>query len=377
MKKILPLFLILTILHGCKITQEEKNGIPPEGNKYALGFSVEQFSGYKILKVFRPWQQNNNGLSVTYILAKDPESVPDSLAIFPIITIPVKKVAALSSGYVAMISALRESGSLKAVSGSGFIFGDEIRDMIENHEIVDVGYDQQLNYEMLVNLDPDVLFLYGVDASVQTTVRKLNEMGIPAVICSDYLETEPLGKSEWIKFISEFYDKREAADSVFNGIEQRYLIVKKIAEGADNKPVVLSGIPWKDTWYVPGGRSFAAKYISDAGGNYLWKDDSSSEVIPLDLEAVYLKALKADIWINPGDAGSLKAIRDYDDRFTLLPAFQNGEVYNNNLRINDSGGNDYWESGILYPDLILSDLVGIFHPGLIPGHCWTYYKKLK
>ena len=139
----------------------------------------------------------------------------------------------------------------------------------------------------------------------------------------------------------------------------------------------MLGLPWKDTWYMAGGRSFMAKLIEDAGGSYLWKENTSSEYIPLDLETVFLKAFKAERWLNTGTAGSLQEIAGRDERFENLPVFREKEVYNNDARISENGGNDYWESGVVHPDVILADMAEIFHPGLFPGHQFRYYRKLE
>jgi iron complex transport system substrate-binding protein len=128
---------------------------------------------------------------------------------------------------------------------------------------------------------------------------------------------------------------------------------------------------------MAGGRSHAAQLIEDAGGAYLWRDNPSTQAVPLDLEAVYLEAVKADIWINPGAANSIADIRLLDERLGDLEVLKNGHVYNNNARISSGGGNDYWESGTVRPDLILADLISVFHPDLLTDHSYLYYRKLK
>ena len=135
----------------------------------------------------------------------------------------------------------------------------------------------------------------------------------------------------------------------------------------DERPEVMTGLPWKDSWFVAGGRSFAARLIADAGGNYMWRDIQSSEAMPLDLESVFSRAVSADIWINPGVASSIED----------LPVLKKGSIYNNNARMSEGGGNDYWESATVRPDLILADLISVFHPELLRDHSMLYYKKLK
>ena len=128
---------------------------------------------------------------------------------------------------------------------------------------------------------------------------------------------------------------------------------------------------------MAGGESFAATLIKDAGGEYLWADSHSAEAIPLDLESVYARAVKAEIWINPGAATSLNELQNFDQRFTELGVIQSGMIFNNNERLNTTGGNDYWESGTVRPDLVLADLIKVFHPDLLTDHRLFYYRQLK
>jgi iron complex transport system substrate-binding protein len=128
---------------------------------------------------------------------------------------------------------------------------------------------------------------------------------------------------------------------------------------------------------MAGGKSFAAQLMKDAGGDYLWSDHPSAQAVPLDLESVYMRAVNADIWINPGAAGSLTDILLLDERLGDLEVVKKGHVFNNNARSSATGGNDYWESGTVRPDLVLADLIGVFHPDLLTDHRFVYYRQLK
>jgi iron complex transport system substrate-binding protein len=139
----------------------------------------------------------------------------------------------------------------------------------------------------------------------------------------------------------------------------------------------LLGLPFKDTWYVSPGNSYVSRLIEDAGGDYLWHGTESSVSMPIGLENVYIKALSANYWLNTGTADSKDEILSVDSRFAELPSFKNGNLYNNNNRININGGNDYWESGSLNPHVILKDIAYILHPQLFPERELYYYKKVK
>ena len=380
MKSSLLYVLLALILLACN--RPESGSANLSYNKDAIllssaeGFSIQKFNDYKILSVFDPWQKSE-GVVFKYLLAKDSAMVPAQLKHLPFIKIPVNRVLTLSTTHIAFIDTLTGINSITGVSGSQYVYDGELRKRIISGDVRDIGYDQSLNYELIIDMEPDVIFMYGVEGTVGSTISKLQDLGLQPVMCGDYLEAHPLGKVEWIKFFGEFYDKGREADIIYRGIDSAYIAVSDLSAGLEKKPAVLSGLPWKNTWYVPGGDSFAARLIEDAGGNYLWSDDNSEEAIPLDLESVYLKAMEADIWINPGDVSTLDELYKFDERFRHLSVLSDGQVFNNHNRINNFGGNDYWESGALRPDLIIADLFKIFHPELSRDHELIYYSKLK
>jgi iron complex transport system substrate-binding protein len=343
---------------------------------YAKGFRVNNFGEYSMLQVLDPWQQSKDVI-FSYLLASDRERVPDSLRNLPFIKIPVKRVIALSTTHVAMIDQLGCAESIVGLSGTGFIYNSSIRERIESGAVSEVGFGQGLDFETIVKLKPDVVFLYGVEGNIMTTLGKLSDLGIPAVFCAEYLEPHPLGKAEWIRFFSIFYKKEEQSARFFNRIDSAYRSLSDLASGALPKPKVMIGLPWKDTWYMAGGKSFAAQLIGDAGGAYLWSDNPSTQAVPLDLESVYLRAVNADIWINPGAAESLSDILLLDERLWDLNVVESGKVFNNDARRSPGGGNDYWESGTVRPDLILADLIAVFHPDILTDHRFVYYRQLK
>ena len=167
------------------------------------------------------------------------------------------------------------------------------------------------------------------------------------------------------------------ADSIFRTIENEYNNLKSfIRANITERPSVLLGLPFKDTWYISPGNSYISALIADAGGDYLWQNTESSVSMPTGLENVFLKALAADYWLNAGSANSLEEIMSIDPRLARLRCFKSGNVFNNTKRTNAAGGNDYWEGGCLKPHIILRDIASILHPGLFPAVELYYYKKL-
>jgi iron complex transport system substrate-binding protein len=330
-------------------------------------FSLEKTDSCTLLIITDPWQGAKDIKQVYYLVDRKKKLIepadPDS-----IIYVPVEKMICMSTTHVAMVSALGHIDAIVGVSGAGYTF---------NGTVQDVGYEAGMNNELILSLSPDLIMMYGIGSESAGYLAKVQELGIKVMFNADYLENDPLAKAEWIKLFGALFCEEEKADSLFRTISMSYDQIKSYVEkNTDEKPDVLLGLPFRDTWFISPGDSYAARFIADAGGNYLWHDTKSSVSMPYSIEDVFIRSLKADFWINTGSAGSKKEITSLDPRLEKIPAFQTGNLYNNNKRVSPSGGNDYWESGILQPHLILRDIAAILHPGLFPGYELYYYRKL-
>lgn len=371
-----PLFLALMLVTA-GACQSDSGSLEQESSmRYARKFSLEKRGPFTLLEVRNPWQ-NSRGVQLRYVLGRDAASLPDSLSSLPFIQVPVQRSVVMSTTHLAMLKELGQLSTLVGLSGGEYAYDEEVREALSKGDVQEIGYGQGINYELLVSLRPDVVFFYGVEGSNSAVAQKLADLGVRVVFCAEYLEAHPLGKAEWLHFFAPFFGQEARAAAHLQRVDSAYMALKALAAGVDKRPRVLTGLPWKDTWYVAGGQSFAARFISDAGGEYLWAENDSREALPLDLESVYVRALEADIWINPGVASSLAELHAFDPRFSRLGVLLKGEVYNNNRRSLPGGGNDYWESATLWPDRVLADLIRIFHPQLQEEGSLYYYMKLK
>lgn len=344
---------------------------------YAKRFRIQKTDSCTILRIRDPWQGAGNIIQVYYLVR---EGNRENLKVNPlqILRVPIGRLICTSTTHVAMVEALGKEKSIVAVSGSGFIYSEKISEMIDEGLISDIGYDSGLNSELIIKSSPDLVMIYGIGSESAGYTSKINELGIKVMFNADYLETDPLGKAEWIRVFGALFNMEKKADSIFSEIADSYNNLKEfIKTETRTEPVVLLGLPFRDTWFISPGNSYISKLISDAGGSYLWQKTESSVSMPLSLETVFVQSLKADIWLNTGSVHTKKEIISLDPRLGLIPPFKKDKLYNNNKRINASGGNDYWESGSLNPHIILRDVASILHPGLFPGYEPVYYKRVE
>lgn len=373
MKRLLYILLLALVVASCtdKLIENTDGELIP--TKYAKGFEIFKIEEGYILKVPSRFE-GDESTTQNYLLSSNSEYESNNNVI---IHIPVMNVVCLSTTHCAFVSQLNKSQTIKGVGGADYIFNDQIRSRILNNEIADIGYDNQINIEKVIAMNPDVVFAYGIDNSSIASFQKLSEIGIPVVYVGDFLETTPLGRTEWLKFFGCFYDNLHYADEYFDSVENNYNTTKlEIEKSKVTKPDILLNMPWKGTWWVPGGKSYMANFINDAGGNYFMSEDSSTESIPLSIEEVFLTAKDADIWLNPNSADNKRQILNNDERLSEFEPINN-QIFNNNKRINKFGGNDFYESGILHPDIILKDLNTIFSLEEIDPSDLYYYKEIK
>jgi iron complex transport system substrate-binding protein len=371
----------MLILFSCQGNDQKKalNSEKPEmvGVSYAKRLRIDHSGVYSHILVTSPWQGSVGVVQDWYLLPHG-TVIPVGIDSARVIRVPVERVVCMSTTHIAMISAMGKVSSIRGFSGTCFIYDEEVRKMVERGEIQETGYEDNLNKELILGMHPDVVIAYGIGSESAGYLGKLREMGIKVLFNADYLEEDPLGKAEWIKLYGELYDCTARADSLFEHIVNEYNRVKSvISEISAGKPKVLLGLPFRDTWYISPGNSYISKLITDAGGEYLWEDSKSEVSMPLGLENVYVRAVESEYWLNTGSASSACEIEAVDPRLARLPCFEAGMLFNNNKRMSQGGGNDYWESGSIKPHIILRDIASIIHPGILPENELYYYHKLK
>ncbi|MCP4751279.1 MAG: ABC transporter substrate-binding protein [Proteobacteria bacterium] len=345
------------------------------GLEHARGFSIDYFSNYKVIKVLNPWR--NSRTTFTYLLVQCGTPVPDGFEGATVVEIPVRRVVTLSTTTLPVFDQLGLLDRLVGIGDFKLIYNPKILNLIRHGKLEEIGWNENINVERLVSLNPDVMITYGVNNPARDRFAKLRELEIKVVVDAGYMENTPLGRAEWIKFFAAFFNREKQAERLFADIDKQYKKYRRLARHVRNKPVVFTGNNFKGLWYMPGGRSYFAAFLRDAGTRYLWADDQSTGSLHLDFEYVLEKSYKADYWLHPGNSRSVEEVVALDSRYKYFPALANGRTYNNTARMSRGGGNDFWETGFANPHLILADLIRIFHPELLPDHELIWYRKLE
>ena len=340
--------------------------------EYASGFKILGADNVQstLIQVFNPWQGAKD-VEMSYFISRNGEQAPAGFT-GPTIPAGAKQIVCMSSSYIAMLDALGQADRIVAVSGIDYVSNPYI--IAHKDSIKDMG--PEMNYELLLGLKPDVVLLYGIGDAQTAVTDKLKELSIPYMYVGEYLEESPLGKAEWMVALSELTDSREKGIEIFSEIPKRYQTLKDLTASVEQRPTVMFNTPWNDSWIMPSTKSYMAQLVNDAGADYIYKENTSNRSAPIGLETAYGLIQKADYWINVGMASTLDELKAVNPKFTDAKSVREKTAYNNNLRLTATGGNEYWESAVVRPDIVLRDLIHIFHPELVSDSLY-YYRHLE
>ena len=367
----------MLFLIGCKQNNAHKNTrISAVANtvKYAKGLELYHYKGFTLMKVTKPWPEATLGF--TYILKEKDGIVPDSLKQFPIISVPIRSIVVTSTTHIPALEMLGVENTLIGFPSTNFISSSKTRKRIDAGKVREVGVNESLNTEVLIDLKPDAIVTFGINNN-NSTIENLKRSGLKVIINGDWTEQSPLGKAEWIKFFGALYNLDSKANSIFNSIELNYNNTLVLAKKTTFKPTVLSGAMYQDQWYVPQGQSWVSLFLKDAKANYLWSETKGLGSLILPFEKVFEKGENAEFWIAPGDFSSLKQMSESNTHYTKFASFKNKKVYSYAVNKGPKGGIVYFELASARPDLVLKDMIKIFHPELLPNYNSFFFKKLE
>lgn len=375
--KQLTFIIIFIAFISCKDNSSRQEPENQQGEtiamKYAQGFSIKSYETYKILEVATPWPGAKEPFK--YLLHSPNATIPDSIDFDEKLEIPVKNIVVTSTTHIPALEALGLEDKLSGFPGTRYISSEKTRTLIDSGQVQELGQNENINTEILIDLSPDVVVGFAIDAS-NKSLETIKNIGIPVIYNGDWTEKTPLGKAEWIKFFGALFDKNMEAEKIFDDIETSYLEAKELASLSKDKPVIIAGSMYNDKWYIPYGNSWQAQFIDDANGNYLYSDTKGEGSLALSFESVLEKAGDADIWISSGQFESYAQLAESSVHYDKFKAVLDKEVYTVSLSKGATGGVLFYELGPQRPDLILKDLITIFHPDLLQDHENVFFKPL-
>jgi len=338
---------------------------------YARGFRISSHPDFKLVSIKNPWHSNKQ--LQTYILIPKNQNLPSSLPEGIVIRTPLERTAVFSSVVCGMLNELDALSSLSGIAEPEYVDIPFVQAGIANGTIQNIGQASRPNIEKLLLLNPEAMITNPVNEAGAGSLGKLTA---PAIPCLEWMENHPLGQTEWIRLLGLLFDKQELADSLFFSTVHTYNDLKLLTDTLNNRPTVFVEKKYGDFWYMPGGKSYFAYLLQDAGADYVFGDNTDTGSVPFAFETILDRAGKADFWLfkyySQQNISYRQLAAEYAN-YTLFDAYKKRNVF----VCNTLTTSHYYHELPLHPDWVLKDLISIFHPNLLPKHEARYYFRIK
>ena len=337
---------------------------------YSSNLSLIDYEDYIVAQLRNPWDTAK--ILHTYVLVDKNQPLPQELPQGTLVRTPLSKAVIYSSVHCSLLKDFGALNSIGGVCDLKYIKLPEIEEGCRNGTIADVGDGMNPNIEKIIDLHPDAILLSPFENSGgYGRVEKLN---VPIIECADYMETSSLGRAEWMRFYGLLFGKKTEADAMFAAVERNYKDLQELVKPISFAPSVMCDLKTSSTWYTPGGNSTIAKLYSDAGANYIFREDTHSGSLPYPFEVIFEKGQQTDFWLIRYNQPIDKTYKELEKEFAPYAgfrAFKERNIYGcNTNRV------PFYEETPFHPDWLLKDLIKIFHPSLLEGYELRYYKKL-
>ena len=337
---------------------------------YSSNLSLIDYEDCIVAQLRNPWDTAK--ILHTYVLVDKNQPLPQELPQGTLVRTPLSKAVIYSSVHCSLLKDFGALNSIGGVCDLKYIKLPEIEEGCRNGTIADVGDGMNPNIEKIIDLHPDAILLSPFENSGgYGRVEKLN---VPIIECADYMETSSLGRAEWMRFYGLLFGKKTEADAMFASIERNYKDLQELVKPISFAPSVMCDLKTSSTWYTPGGNSTIAKLYSDAGANYIFREDTHSGSLPYPFEVIFEKGQQTDFWLIRYNQPVDKTYGELEKEFAPYAgfrAFKERNIYGcNTNRV------PFYEETPFHPDWLLKDLIKIFHPSLSEGYELRYYNKL-
>lgn len=353
---IIPLAVILIFFCRCESLSERKKNhaeiIAVWKPTWAKGFEIHEMSD-----------------STLTILLFNLENNQDTLKVIQRKRTPVSRMACLSTTHIALLDKL---GRLDVVKGVGFadmVINANAHKRIEQGEIKNLTTGDDTDPEVVLSVEPEIFLTYPYGGMNTEKYESNNIICLPV---SEYLEEHPLGRAEWIVLIGYLLGEEEKAKSLFTEIQTAYSHLQEKVRFTSTRPSVFTGSYDSGNWFAPPGNSFAAHFIEDAGADYVFSDIHSNANISIPMEEFIMKVYRTDYWgkiVFEKQGLDYNSLFEDDPRISKIEANQSGRIFYCN-----AAESDYFGDAITQPEVILADLIAIFHPEILPQHQPVYFK---
>lgn len=359
-KLIAPLLALIITACGGKSRQSTVEGGDTLTHEAGL-LTLIDHGAWTSATVVNPWDTTK--VLARYALMREEVDVPQG---YVPVKVPIQSAAVFAGVYGNALIDLGAEKVIKAVADAGYATGG-LQEMIAMGQVRDVGPAMSPSVEALAEISPVVMLMSPYHNAGHGEESRL---GIPIIEMADYMENRPLGRAEWLLLLGELTDRRTQAQALYKAVADNYRALADSVSATASRPVVLTEKAYSGVWNVPGGDSYAAHMIWDAGGKLPWQEDTERGSLVWDYEKVLNEGQNADIWLlRVFGPLSLEALRQESPIYTHFRPYREGRVYSADTR-----HSPIFDDVAFHPDRVLAEYIRLLHPEALADTTLRYFK---
>ncbi|MCI8745955.1 MAG: ABC transporter substrate-binding protein [Lachnospiraceae bacterium] len=296
--------------------------------RYASEFSVDYYKeGYRLLTIAQDGQ---------YLVVPEGKEIPADLS-KDIVALkqPVEQIYLVASAAMDMFVSL---DALDAVGFSGLRadswYIDEAREAMEQGKILHAGSYGAPDYEQILARGCGLAIENTMIYHTPEVKEQLEKLGIPVLVDYSSYESNPLGRTEWVRLYGILTGKEAEAEAAFAAEAEAFEAVEQ--EEKTGSTVAFFYITANGEVNVRRSSDYLPKMIEMAGGSYVFdhigdEEETASSNVTMQMEEFYAAAKDADYIIyNSTTTEELSSVEDLLAKSSLLEKFkavEEGRVY--------------------------------------------------
>lgn len=293
---------------------------------YAKRFDVYYYKGgYALIDVHG---------DTKYLVVPKGKKAPDGLnKKIVVIKKPLKHVYLAATSAMALFDSMDSLDpiTMTSLKASDWSVKDAAKAM-NSGKMVYAGKYSQPDYELLLDNKCDLTIESTMIYHTPEVKEMIEDLDVPVFVDRSSYETNPLGRTEWIKLYSVLVGKEKTATTFFN--KQESIISKLKGFKNTEKTVAFFYITTDGKVVVRSSKDYIPTMIKMAGGRYVFSkltDKDGKTSIPMSMETFYDKAVDADYIIYNGSIDSsvktIAALEKKEPLFKKFKAVKNGNCY--------------------------------------------------
>ena len=341
MKKIMGVLGVVFCLMLAGCASQKQDTIEKRNTDISKDLTYDHSMELEYAKMFAVDYYQNDYALVTiaddgkYLIVPEGESVPEDMdKDITVLQQPIQNIYLAASAAMDMFVATDALDAVRfsSLKADGWYI-EEAKKAMEDGDIIYAGKYSAPDYEMILNENCGLAIENTMILHTPEVKEQMEKFNIPVLVDHSSYESDPLGRTEWVKLYGVLTGKEDAAVKAFE--EQKQYVQELSDVETTGKTVAFFYVTTAGTVSVRKSNDYVPKMIDIAGGEYVFRnlkgEDNAASSVNMQMEEFYAQAKDADYLVyNSTIDGNLASIDDLlakNSLFADFKAVQNGNVW--------------------------------------------------